>query len=336
MAACPPRLKPRAQLARVLQSAGLKSSDGLRNLLAYLGEKALTAPSEELKEYTVGVEACGKPESYNPQDDSSVRVQAGRLRKRIEEYYGSEGAADPILIEVPKGRFAVVFHARAVVEAPGANRRWMSVGLGVAREFAPIWGGFLTGANPTLAVFGSPEGAAGQGHECAAMGDTLAVQRLTSFFATAGVALRAQPAHLANWDSASEGNLVLLGAWQMNPLMRGLPVQQDFAFGPDGLVFNRNPQPGEPLAYTAKAGAALAIVASYAGLKPGRAILAIVTEHPGAPVGAVDFLTDRRSGAVLMEKLATNPGRGHFQMLLRVYVDGGAAVKTEYVTHHVD
>ncbi len=357
----------RAQLERVLQCPGLKNSDGLRNLLAYLGEKALTAPGEELKEYTVGIEACGKPSSYDPQRDASVRVQAGRLRKRIEDYYAGDGAADEIVIEVPKGRFAVLFHPRGTVETqPRPKRLWLGLALAAAilslvwvavlqrklnlwetrfgisrqeavvRDFAPVWGDFLPAEGPALVVFGSPEPAAGQNHEYASMGDTLAVQRLTSFFASAGVPLRAQPAHLANWDSASQGNLVLLGAWQMNSLMRGLPVQQDFSFGPDGIVLNRNPQMGEPLAYNPTAGATFAIVATYSGLKPGRAILAIMSEHPAAPVGAVDFLTDRRSAAALMARLKENPGRGHFQMLLRVYLDRGAAVKTEYVTHHVD
>lgn len=364
----------RAQLERVLQCPGLKNSDGLRNLLAYLGEKSLLAPSEELKEYTVGVEACGKPSSYDPQRDASVRVQAGRLRKRIEDYYAADGAADEIVLEVPKGRFAVLFRPRGPAVAPRrfrweslrSGRLWLGVALAaamlsiawaavlqhrinawesrfgmsraeaVAHDFVTIWGGFLSVDSPALVVFGSPEGVNGQSPEYAAMGDAMAVQRLTSFFASAGAPLRALPAHLANWDSAADGNLILLGAWQMNALMRGLPVQQDFAFGPDGIVFNRNPQTGEPLAYNPPSGTAFAIVATYAGLKPGRAILAIMTEHPAAPVGAVDFLTDRRSAEVLMARLKANPGRGHFQMLLRVYFDHGAAVKTEYVTHHVD
>ena len=356
----------RAQLDRVLQCQQLKNSDGLRNLLAYLGEKSLTAPGEDLKEYTVGVEACGKPSSYDPQLDASVRVQTGRLRRKIDDYYAGDGVADEIVIEVPKGRFAVVFHPRKKVAAPRPNRLILGLALAalmlsiawavvlqrrindwdsrfgitraqaVVRDFAAIWGEFLAADSPALVVFGSPEVAAGQSHDYAAMGDALAVQRLTSFFASAGASLRAQPAHLANWDSASDGNLIVLGAWQMNSLMRELPVQQDFAFGPDGLVFNRNPQAGEPLAYNPQEKAAFAIVATYAGLKPGRAILAIMTEHPAAPMGAVDFLTDRRSAATLMDKLKANRGRGHFQMLLRVYMDRGSAVKTEYVTHHVD
>lgn len=363
----------RAQIDRILKSATLRSSDGLRNLFAYLAEQSLRAPGKELKEYTVGVDACGKPESYDPQRDASVRVQAGRLRKRLEEYYAGEGAADEIVVEMPKGGFAVEFRARrrgggwafgwerlrtarfwmgatlaaaivGVVWAALLQRRidgWearfgISRAEAVARDFAPLWGGFLSGESPALVVFGSPDVGAGQGHEYAAMGEAMAVQRLTSFFASAGAALRAQPAHLADWETASGGNLILLGAWQMNALMRGLPVRQDFAFGSGGMVFNRNPAAGEPLAYTPGESSAFAIVATYEGLKPGRAILAIMTEHPAAPAGAVDFLTDRRSAAATMERLKAQPGRGHFQMLLRVHVDGGAAVKTEYVTHHVD
>ena len=101
----------------------------------------------------------------------------------------------------------------------------------------------------------------------------------------------------------------------MTALMPGLPLQQDFVFGPNGLVLNHNPQAGEPLAFTPPASPAFAIAATYAGLKPVRATLTIMTEHSAA--------------AVLMERLKANPGSGHFQRMLRVYLDRGSAVKTE-------
>jgi hypothetical protein len=382
----------RAGLERLLRSDILRNSEGLKNLLAYLGEKSLNAPGEELKEYTVGIEACGKPPAYDPQRDASVRVQMGRLRQRLEDYYRGEGAADPVLVEVPKGRFALLFHlrdseagrqlrkARQAGLKQGAARAIRSPALWLAvltialalsltwavalqrriadwetrfgisrqenalREFSTFWGPFFAPTTPTLIVFGSPEfpaGAKQPRYDYAAMGDAIAVQRLTAFFGSAGVPLRAQPAHLASWESAAEGNLILIGAWRMNPMLRRLPVRQDFELGPDEIVHNRNPQPGEPLAYDTPSHddvMTYAVVATYPGLKAGREILVILTHNPAGSAGAVDFLTDRRSLASLKDRLhlgASGPRR-HFQMLLKVWVDKGAAVKTAYVTHHIE
>ena len=95
----------RTEVDRVLGSDLFRNSDSLRHLLAYLGEKSLADQPVELKEYTIGIEACGKSSAYDPQRDASVRVQVGRLRQKLEEYYHTEGVADPVIIELPKGRF---------------------------------------------------------------------------------------------------------------------------------------------------------------------------------------------------------------------------------------
>lgn len=102
----------RAQLQRVIDSRILRPSEVLKRLLEYLGRKALQGESGELKEYTVGVEAFGKPPDYDPKNDSSVRVQAGKLRQKLDEYYRTDGLADPVLIELPKGHFQLIFSER--------------------------------------------------------------------------------------------------------------------------------------------------------------------------------------------------------------------------------
>jgi len=99
-----------AALEKILGSETLRGKETLRVLLTYLMEKTLDGSAEALKEYTIGVEAFGKPEAYNPQEDASVRVQIGRLRQKLEEYYRSEGAHDPLVIELPKRQFALLFH----------------------------------------------------------------------------------------------------------------------------------------------------------------------------------------------------------------------------------
>lgn len=108
-----------AEVAKLLGGEALRGKETLRVLLSYLVEKTLDGSAEALKEYTIGVEAFGKPESYNPQEDASVRVQIGRLRQKLEEHYRTEGAQDSLVIELPKRQFALLFHAPAAeVAAP--------------------------------------------------------------------------------------------------------------------------------------------------------------------------------------------------------------------------
>ena len=88
----------------------------MHTLLAYLVEKTLTEAEKPLKEYTIGVEAFGRPEGYDPQQDAYVRVQAGKLRQKLNEYYTGEGSSDPIHIELPKRQFLLEFQHRQPTE----------------------------------------------------------------------------------------------------------------------------------------------------------------------------------------------------------------------------
>jgi hypothetical protein len=102
----------RAELEKILSARILRGKETLRVLLTYLVEKTLDGGAGMLKEYTIGVEAFGKRADYDPQEDASVRVQIGRLRQKLEEYYRTEGARDPLVIELPKRRFELLFHER--------------------------------------------------------------------------------------------------------------------------------------------------------------------------------------------------------------------------------
>lgn len=110
----------RAQLNAVLASDTFRSSETLRRLLGYLGERTLDGTAGQLKEYTIGVEVFGKSEAYDPQTDSSVRVQMGKLRQRLEDYYRTaEGLSAPMLLELPARQFTLRFAERpAATPAP--------------------------------------------------------------------------------------------------------------------------------------------------------------------------------------------------------------------------
>lgn len=82
-------------------------------LLRYLAEHSLDHPGIALKEYQIATEVLGRPAGFDPQSDSTVRVQAGRLRVKLAEYYAHEGGDDPVLVEIPKGSYAITFHLRS-------------------------------------------------------------------------------------------------------------------------------------------------------------------------------------------------------------------------------
>src|SRR6266852_2645449 len=112
-----------SQVEKISNSHTLHSSESLCKLLRYLAEHALDHPGTPLKEYQIATEVFGRPPNFDPQSDSTIRVQAGRLRLKIAEYYASEGAEDPIQVEVPKGTYVLSFHRR---EASAARLRAIS------------------------------------------------------------------------------------------------------------------------------------------------------------------------------------------------------------------
>lgn len=101
-----------AQIERLVHSHVLHGSEQLCKLLRYLGEHALERPGSPLKEYQIATEVFGRPADFDPQLDSTIRVQAGRLRMKLAEYYNTEGADDPVIVELPKGTYLPSFHLR--------------------------------------------------------------------------------------------------------------------------------------------------------------------------------------------------------------------------------
>jgi len=102
-----------AEIDRLIGSHVLHGSESLCKMLRYLAEHALHHPGVPLKEYQIATEVFGRPADFDPQSDSTIRVQAGRLRMKLAEYYSSEGADDPIIVELPKGTYVLTFHQRA-------------------------------------------------------------------------------------------------------------------------------------------------------------------------------------------------------------------------------
>src|SRR5207302_6147955 len=100
------------QVDKLINSHSLRGSESLCKLLRYLAEHSLDHPGVALKEYQIATEVLGRPAVFDPQSDSTVRVQAGRLRVKLAEYYAHEGADDPIVVEIPKGSYVLVLQLR--------------------------------------------------------------------------------------------------------------------------------------------------------------------------------------------------------------------------------
>lgn len=104
------------QIGRLVASPILANSESLCKLLRYLAEHAWDYPKTQVKEYQIATEVFGRPSDFDPRLDSTVRVQTGRLRSKLAEYYAGPGSQDAWIIEVPKGAYALGFHERVVAE----------------------------------------------------------------------------------------------------------------------------------------------------------------------------------------------------------------------------
>jgi len=100
------------QIDKLINSHSLRGSESLCKLLQYLATYSIDHPGLALKEYQIATEVLSRSGGFDPQSDSTVRVQAGRLRMKLEEYYAHEGPDDAVLVELPKGSYALTFQVR--------------------------------------------------------------------------------------------------------------------------------------------------------------------------------------------------------------------------------
>ncbi len=101
-------------MERILASEGFVRSKGLCRFLQFVVEQKLRNQSVRLKEYLIGVTVFDRGEAFNPGADPIVRVQARRLRAKLNLFYETEGQADPVQIELPCGGYVPVFQLRTV------------------------------------------------------------------------------------------------------------------------------------------------------------------------------------------------------------------------------
>jgi hypothetical protein len=179
------REEKQAALDSVLATGFVKEQTHLRALLEYLGRRAIAEGSQPIKEYTIGIEALGKADDYDPRIDPTVRVGIGRLRTKLAEHYDSPAATGAVRIDIPKGQYQLVFAPRRqTAPAPDVPplRGRLAQGLAVllvgfmlgvlahailpsggtarpgnlAAELQVFWQPHLDSNRPTTVVYGTP------------------------------------------------------------------------------------------------------------------------------------------------------------------------------------
>jgi len=120
-----PREEEWQELQAVLQSEIFKKAPNLLHFLEYVAEQHFAGRADEVKEYSIAVQALHRPEHFDPQSDTIVRVTAHALRKKLENYYATEGADHQVQIQLPPGKYLLQFmrkphelHSYSVPPAP--------------------------------------------------------------------------------------------------------------------------------------------------------------------------------------------------------------------------
>ncbi len=126
-----PAAEIRSQLDLILRSRAFIQSHRIRRFLQFVVEESLLGQPHRLKEYLIGLEVFDRREAFDPRVDSIVRVEARRLRYKLDEYYRSEGREDGIRIVLRKGSYVPIFEYRSAGNGvnPASSRRSMEIAL---------------------------------------------------------------------------------------------------------------------------------------------------------------------------------------------------------------
>jgi len=359
-----------AQVERILQNKNLRLSEVQRRLLTYLVEKSLAGEADDLKEYAIGVDAFGKPPSYDPRQESVVRMHVARLRQKLAEYYRTEGNADPILLDLPKGGFKMVFEPRpalasspepeaapAPVQSPrlwfrkrtllaaglvlalSAAVIWVSrlrvvrpldAGLAWPPELHQIWEPLLTPARPLVVCIATPS-----------FGTATGAFRLGQFLGPRKPDLLVTHGNQLSMPEIAMDNVVFLGPATGIRQVQALPVDQQIVLEPAG-IHNLNPKPGEPAFLTDQAprdlmslGESHALISHTPGLYGKGDVLYLSGNQVSSVMAAVQAVTDPALARTLVAKLRQPDGTlpRYYQIVLRVKSMDDMPVEISYMFH---
>ena len=359
-----PREESLSQIERIASSQALRGSESLCKLLRYLARQALDNPGAPIREYQIATQVFGRPTEFDPRLDSTVRVQTGRLRSKLSEYYGNSGASDPVVVEIPKGAYHLSFQARQT-ESPGPSERLPggAVDDSVARSrrqlgwvlaFAGMTGVALILAFFLFAVSRGRDNAAPDPEDslrsfwagplsspsrplvvfAAGVGETLAVHELDTVFALFQRAIPVRPIAMLSPADRETHDLIFVGPPPDNAGLRGFRFQAA-ASGPEKgemEIVNLFPLPGEAERWTPGPSPAgdYGVIALGPGTAANRWILVLAGTTPVGTQAAVDFVC--RDGTV--RGLVEKTGRSRFEALIHTRIQDGGPADTQLIAVH--
>jgi hypothetical protein len=360
-----------AQLERITQSTPFRTSEIHRALLAYLVEKSLSGEADSVKEYTIGLEVFRKPPSYDPRQESTVRMHVSRVRQKLDEYYQTEGSSDPVIIGLPKGAFKISFAQRAELSVPNAppaessgRRDWrvwaagftvvliIAVAFGMHywrrnttqswprenTELDRLWEPLLSSERPLIVCLSN----APLTPELTAAGTAGGAFLLGKFFAS-----RKKDASIENGNQVSIvelaiHNVVFIGPAAGNRNIQRIMAGLDLVLEPAGIR-NLTPRPGENatfidhLADDADLEESYALVTHMPGLNGDGDALYFSGSQVGSVVGAVRTFSDPSWAGVLASGMKDASGAipRYYQAVLKVRSMDGTPVDISYMTHRI-
>jgi hypothetical protein len=97
------------ELEQILSSKLFSRAPSLVNFLNYICQKYFEGNSNQIREFNIATEAFGRAPDFQQREDPIVRVEANRLRKRLTQYYETEGALHQVRMTIPPGQYAPLF-----------------------------------------------------------------------------------------------------------------------------------------------------------------------------------------------------------------------------------
>lgn len=113
----------RELVARIAASSGFCRAPQLQDFLIYIAERSILGEIDQVTEQVIGTEVFKRKPGYSTGDDNIVRTYARQMRKRLDEYFRTVGAAEPLILSIPKGGYALEFHHRESPEETGPSGR---------------------------------------------------------------------------------------------------------------------------------------------------------------------------------------------------------------------
>jgi hypothetical protein len=351
-----------AQIQRILQSKAFRTSEVHRNLLTYLAEKSLEGTADALKEYTVGLDVFAKPASFDPRQESAVRMHVARLRQKLAEYYRTEGADDAVIVDLPKGGFKMTFELRPAstnreIPAQPKHRRQLLLGLGLALAIAvasflgfrlwrvqpapdgalqQLWAPLLSSNRPLmlcLATLRGPE--VGSFYGFTGVGTASGAFLLGQFLATRKQSVLLTRSDMLSMPEVTMDNVIFLGPSTANRQIQALSAGQPIVLEPGGIR-NLNPRPGEP-AFVADSSAndeSHALISLMPGIYGHGELLYFSGNQIASVMAAVQAFTDPTLARTLVSKLTTPAGfPPYYQVVLKVKSMDSMPIEISYMFH---